>query len=152
MKWYRKLAQVLVIWFLLGMCYATIELLYRGYTYRPMLLVGGLAGLCVGALNERPNFFARKMWIQCLTGTLITLAIEYVSGCILNLRLKRNIWDYCSEPHNLDGQVCLKTALMWFLLMPTAIWIDDFIRHKLFGRQPPPKSPWDNYLMLFRGK
>lgn len=91
------------MWFVLGMCYITLELIWRGVTYLPMLWVGGLCGLCVGLLNQHPVFRDRRMWQQCLIGTVITLVIEYISGYILNIKLGLHIWNYSNLPLNLNG-------------------------------------------------
>lgn len=148
----RHFFRLLILWLVLGMCYAQMELFWRGVTYLPMTYVGGLAGLCVGLLNQRPGFFERRMWQQCLTGTLITLAIEFFSGYILNIRLGLGIWDYSHVPFNLMGQICLPYALLWFALMPFAIWLDDWLRNRLFGERKPSGGPLHNYLDLLDGK
>lgn len=140
------------MWFVIGMCYVTIELLWRGVTYLPMLFVGGLCGLCIGLLNQRPSFYDRKIWQQCLIGTLLTLLIEFVSGYILNIKLGLNIWNYNGVPGNLMGQICLPYAAFWFMLMPFAIYADDWLRWKLFSEPHPKGGLFINYVKLLSGK
>ncbi|MFO7161082.1 MAG: hypothetical protein DIU81_006275 [[Clostridium] cellulosi] len=147
----RHLWRLMVLWFVLGMCYATVELLWRGVTYLPMIWVGGLCGLCVGLLNQHPFFCGCRMWQQCLIGTLITLVIEFVSGYILNIKLGLDIWDYSSIPFNLMGQICLPYGILWFFLMPFAVYLDDWLRWKLFYEKKPRGGPLANYVMLFTG-
>lgn len=141
-----------MLWFVLGMCYTTIELLFRGYTYVQMLWVGGLCGLLVGLLDSHPAYYNRLMWQQCFLGTMITLAIEYTSGWILNIKLHLNIWDYSDVPYNLHGQICLKTAVAWFFLMPLAIYTDDWLRWKLFNEPRPRGGILYSYIRLFTFK
>lgn len=140
------------MWFVLGMCYITLELIWRGVTYLPMLWVGGLCGLCVGLLNQHPVFRDRRMWQQCLIGTVITLVIEYISGYILNIKLGLHIWNYSNLPLNLNGQICLLYAVAWFFLMPLAIYLDDWLRWKLFGERRPSGGPLGAYEALFTGR
>ncbi len=114
-----------------------IEILWRGYTDISMMFVGGLCGFLVGRLNEHPKFYDRKMWQQCIIGSLITLVIEFISGMLLNVWLGLHVWDYSNTWGNLYGQICLPYALLWFLLMPLAIFTDDYLRYKLFGEEKP---------------
>jgi uncharacterized membrane protein len=152
MKIVKHIWRLFILWFVLGMCYATVELLWRGVTYLPMIFVGGLCGLCVGLLNQHPIFCDRRIWQQCLIATALTLFIEYVSGYILNIRLGLHIWDYSSMPLNLNGQICLLYAALWFLLMPFAAYLDDWLRWKLFDEAQPPGRVLQNYKELFTGK
>jgi uncharacterized membrane protein len=152
MKILKHIWRLLVLWFVLGMCYVTVELLWRGVTYLPMIFVGGLCGLCVGLLNQRPLFCDRKMWQQCLIGAVITLIIEFFSGYILNIKLELHIWDYSKLPFNVCGQICLPYAALWFILMPFAIYLDDWLRWKLFYEPRPHGGPFINYGKLISGR
>lgn len=152
MKLLKHLWRFFVLWFTLGMCYATVELFFRGYTYIQMLWIGGLAGALIGLLDSHPAYYNRYMWQQCFLGTLITLAIEFVSGLIFNEWLHLNLWDYDCFHYNFHGQICLRTALAWFLLMPFAIYVDDWLRWKLFSEPKPEGSLLHNYAILFKGK
>ncbi len=58
-------------------------------------------------------------------------AVEYVSGCLFNLRLKLNVWDYSEMPFNLSGQVCLLYTVLWGFLSATAMPLYRFFRRKL---------------------
>jgi uncharacterized membrane protein len=152
LKFLIHLWRLFILWFVLGMCYATIELLWRGVTYMPMIWVGGLCGLCVGLLNQNKAFCGLKIWQQAVIGTIITLIIEYISGYILNIKLSMNIWDYSKMPCNLNGQICLTYAIYWFLLMPFAIYFDDWLRWKLFNQKKPDGGPLGAYAAMLEGK
>jgi hypothetical protein len=147
----KQLYKDLMLIIIMGIMYMGIEILWRGRTDISMMFVGGICGFLVGRLNEHPKFYERKMWEQCLTGTLITLCIEFVSGMILNVWLKLNIWDYSNLKYNLYGQICLTYAGWWFLLMPLAIWMDDYLRYKLFDEEKP-SGLLEYYKDLFTGK
>jgi len=114
-----------------------LEGLWRGWTNISMLFVGGLCAFLVGKLNEHKAFYNREMWEQCLIGTIITLCIEFISGLILNVWLGFQIWDYSNTWGNIYGQICLPYAALWFLLMPFCIYVDDYLRYKLFNEEKP---------------
>lgn len=79
--------RILTLWGLLGAAYVALEVLFRGYSHPSMLIVGGLCGVLVGAINQRPGFFRAPVIVQAVIGALIVLAVEFVSGCVLNLWL-----------------------------------------------------------------
>ncbi|OOM78928.1 hypothetical protein CLPUN_17840 [Clostridium puniceum] len=128
-----------------------LEGFWRGWTNISMLFVGGLCAFLVGKLNEHPTFYDRKMWQQCLIGTVITLFIEFISGLVLNMWLSFNIWDYSNTWGNVYGQICLPYAFLWFILMPLCIYVDDYLRYKLF-QEEKPLGLKENYINLCLGK
>ena len=44
--------RVLTIWAALGAVYVALEILFRGRSHPAMLIVGGLCGVLVGAINR----------------------------------------------------------------------------------------------------
>lgn len=132
-----KIYKDLILIFIMGALYMVLEGLWRGWTNISMLVVGGLCAFFVGKLNEYPTFYNLRMWQQCLIGTLITLCVEFISGMTLNVWLGFQIWDYSNTFGNVYGQICLVYGLLWFVLMPLAIWIDDWLRCRLFDEEKP---------------
>lgn len=133
----KKIIKILIIWFILGMFYYVIEGLWRiptnhGYASVWILPVGGLCGLAVGSINQIPKFYNLKIILQSLIGAIITLIIEFISGCIFNLWLGWNLWNYNDMWGNILGQITPLFGLFWLLLMPLAIWLEDKIRYVLF--------------------
>jgi uncharacterized membrane protein len=147
----KKAWKDIILVSIMGVLYMALEILWRGKTDISMMLVGGLCAFLTGRLNERPSFYEDKIWKQCLTGTVITLVIEFVSGIILNVWLNLNIWTYAGMFGNICGQICLPYAFLWFLLMPLCIYVDDYLRYRLFGEEKPD-SILENYKKLIRGK
>lgn len=147
----KQLYKDLMLIFIMGIIYYCLEICYRGYSNWTMIIVGGLCSYFVGKLNEQPLFYERKMWQQCLSGSIITLMIEFISGLILNVWLDMNIWDYSDMKYNLYGQISLDYALLWFILMPLAIYTDDWLRYKLFTEENP-SNLFKYYKDLFTGK
>ena len=131
----RQLVKYAVLMAIGGAIYYGIEILARGFSHWTMFLVGGLCFVIVGLINEiTPTMpFVHQM---LLSAACITI-IEFISGCVLNLYLGLNIWDYTDEFANVLGQICLKHTIYWFLLSAVAILLDDRIRYEFFGEEIP---------------
>lgn len=125
--------KIAVLGFIMGMFYFTAEGFWRGWTNISMLFVGGICAVLIGLLNESTRHNKLKIWQQSILGTLIIVAIEFISGLILNVWLKLNIWDYSKHYGNIMGQVCLTYTILWFVITPAVIWLDDWLRYKIFG-------------------
>ena len=135
----QKIATVvknLILFEIGGLIYSLIEIIYRGNTHWTMFIVGGLCFLLVGWINK---FFSwdLALWKQMLIGGAIITAVEFVSGCIINLWLGWNVWDYSHVPLNILGQVCLPFYFAWVGLSLIAIIIDDIIRWLFFNEEKP---------------
>ena len=132
-----RVLKVLTIWFLMGMVYFVIEGIWRipkgGDANVVMLPIGGLCGLLIGSINQIPKFYNMSVFKQSLIGTGIVLVIEYTAGYILNIKMGLDIWDYSDMFFNINGQICLEFGLIWLLIMPAAIWLEDFIRFKFWN-------------------
>lgn len=144
-----KIKKDLLLIFIMGALYMVLEGLWRGWTNISMLVVGGLCGFIVGKLNEELAIY--RMWEQCLVGTISILLIEFISGMFLNVYLQLGIWDYSKIWGNLYGQICVPYAILWFLLIPFVIYVDDYLKFRLFGEEEP-EGLLQNYKNLFSGR
>ena len=132
MKHFIKCLILLIIG---GSAYYGIEVLARGFSHWTMFLVGGICFILIGIINEiTPKI--PLIWQMFLSSIIITV-IEFISGCILNLWLGWNIWNYSDEFGNILGQICVKHSIYWFLLSSIRIVVDDYIRYFLFGEEKP---------------
>lgn len=122
-----------------GFTYYLIEVMWRGYSHWTMFIVGGLCGYVVGLINEIFSWEI-ALWKQVLIGASAVTAIEFVSGCIINLWLGWNVWDYSNLPFNLLGQVCLYFFFLWMPLVLLWIFVDDYLRYWLFKEEKPRYS------------
>lgn len=123
--------------FLIGGCiYYLIEVLARGHSHWTMFILGGLCFVLLGVLNE---VFPWEMplLLQMAIGCVIITILEFITGCIVNLWLGWNVWDYSDIPFNILGQVCLKNSVYWFGLSAVGIVLDDYIRYWSFGEEKP---------------
>ena len=98
--------------------YGGVELLWRGHTHWTMLLLGGACFLAIYAITiRRPG----PLWGKCLLCAGTVTALEFCTGCFVNLYLGWDVWDYGGIPGNLLGQVCPLYAALWYLLsLPSA--------------------------------
>lgn len=137
----KKIIKPIILFLIGGSIYISIEIIYRYLMDKPpthwaMFVLGGLAFLITGGLNEHIDW-EMPFWLQVLIGTAIVLVLEFIFGCALNLWLGLAIWDYSNMPFNLLGQICLPFALIWSVLVVIAIILDDYLRYWLFDEEKP---------------
>lgn len=119
-----------------GAIYVLIELVYRGYSHWTMFLLGGLCFVLIGGVNEYIPW-EMPLWLQAGIGAVIITALEFICGCIVNLALGWDVWDYSNTPLNILGQVCLPFAIIWFVIAHAGIVLDDYLRYWLFKEEKP---------------
>lgn len=119
-----------------GIIYGGLELLFRGYTHWTMVLLGGICFAAIGLINEIIPW-EMPLSVQMLCGCIIITALEFCCGCIVNLRLGWEVWDYSDEWGNFLGQICPKFSLLWYFVSFIAILLDDWLRYKLFWEERP---------------
>lgn len=131
-----KLKKYLFLFWFGGTFYITLETIWRGYSHWTMGILAGIVFILIGLLNEVYNWHT-DLLLQIAIGTLIATISEFVAGCILNLWLKWNIWDYSDMWGNVLGQICPLFIMIWIPITLLAIILDDVIRWKFFGEEKP---------------
>lgn len=126
----------LILFLLGGYIYYGIEILWRGYSHWSMIICGGICFIYAGLQNERIEW-DYPFWKQVLRVEAFVLVAEFITGCIVNLWLGLNVWDYSGLPGNILGQTCPQFALLFLPLSAIAIVVDDFVRWKWFGEEKP---------------
>ena len=111
-----------VIFYLGGMFYCGVELLWRGWTHGSMFLLGAVCFYLVGSLDRRWHL---PVLAQMLLGAVIVTFCEFWTGVLVNEVMQLNVWDYSDAPMNLMGQICLPFTLFWFALSGVAIFLED---------------------------
>lgn len=124
----KRIKEDLLILILSGIVYSCIEIAWRGYTHWTMIITGGLCFLSIFRLYNRIHNYS--LWKKCIIGALVITCIEFLSGCIVNIWLHMNVWDYSYQPMNLLGQICLLYTLLWTLLCIPIYWIISFLYSK----------------------
>lgn len=128
--------KLLILFALGGIFYLLIELLWRGYSHWSMFALGGLCFVLIGIINEFYTFEV-PLFIQMVIGTFIITVLEFITGCIVNLWLGLNVWNYSDLPLSILGQICLPYMLLWFVLSPVCIVVDDYLRFIFFDEEKP---------------
>ena len=59
-------------------------------------------------------------------------SVEFVVGCIVNLKLGWNVWDYSSQALDLMGQICPLFSLFWLLLSLPLILLAKLMKKYVF--------------------
>lgn len=126
----------LLLFLIGGRLYTWIELLWRGHTHWTMFVLGGMCFVIMGLLNEHIFSWELGLLQQSLISAVIITIFEFVTGCIVNLWLGWNVWDYSDVPFNLLGQICLPFFFMWILLSVVGIVADDWIRYGIYKTIP----------------
>lgn len=101
-----------------------------------MPVLGGVLFVIIGGIN---NWFTWKMSLlkQGIIGAVAVTLFEFTVGCIVNLWLGLNVWDYSHLPFNVLGQICLPFSLLWIAVAILAVIIDDYIRYWFFDEEKP---------------
>lgn len=121
--------ELLPVFALGSILYGLTEILWRGWTHWTMLLCGGICFTLMYLVSGSELSLVKK-W---LLSTCIITTVEFVAGCIVNLRLHWQVWDYSSLPFNLLGQICPRFILMWFALSIPGLALCTLL-HRLFSR------------------
>ena len=116
--------------------YMSLEILWRGYTHWTMGVLGGICFICLGLINELLSW-ETPLVLQMLIGSTIITILEFITGCIVNLWLGWNVWDYSNLPLNLLGQICLPFSILWYFISAIGIVVDDYIRYIYFDEEYP---------------
>jgi hypothetical protein len=130
-----KVIKYTILFLIGGIGYGGLEMAYRKRTHWSMLLAGGMSFCAINRISELPN---RKSWNKWFLGSAAITGIEFVSGLIVNVWLRLNVWDYSGRVFNLKGQVCPLFSCIWFLIcIPAMAFCDTMkkIKKKVLRRR-----------------
>ena len=120
----------MTVFLLGGFGYGLCELLWRGYTHISMFLLGGICFSVIFVADIK--FCSLPFFMRCLFSGLFITSMELVCGCIVNIILKLNVWDYSVMPVNLYGQICLSFSFLWVILSAPILAFCPVLRRR-FG-------------------
>ena len=111
-----------------------------------MGILGGLAILLIGQINKKFSW-STPIWLQALIGGLGITVAEFFVGLFMNKWLcplldKPLIWDYSMLPGNFMGQICPQFTCLWIILSFVSIFVDDFLRWKVYNEDKPKYTLW----------
>ena len=110
----KKIKEYSIVYLVGSVGYSAIEILWRGFTHWSMALTGGFCMVLLYRDNLKDRH--RSLWKKCARGSAIITTVELTVGCIVNLILKLNVWDYSKIPFNVLGQICPLYSILWFFL------------------------------------
>ena len=119
-----------------GLIYVLLELIWRGYSHWTMFLLGGTCFVLLGLINELLDWDT-PLTLQMLIGCTVITVLEFITGCVVNLWLGWNVWDYSDLKFNILGQISLFSSIGWYFISLVGITLDDWLRYRLFGEKKP---------------
>ncbi len=138
----KYMLRSVVLWMFGGTFYFLIEVLWKIFHNHPeniswtMLVLGIIVSIPLDLCNNSISW-EMPLWLQAIWGgTYITIS-ELISGLILNVWLKLNIWDYSNLYGNILGQICPQFTLLWILFAGIGIVMFDWLRYVLYGEERP---------------
>ena len=135
MKLQRQIAKyAFLVWFG-GSTYVTLEVFWRARSHWTMFVLAAVVFIMIGLLNE--IWTKWNLLIQTLVGTGIATVLEFITGLVVNVILRWDVWDYSNLPGNIMGQICPQFMILWALIVVVAIILDDVIRWKFFDEEKP---------------
>lgn len=114
-----------------GLIYGLLELIWRGWTHWTMLICGGICFAIMYAIGATRLAAPKKL---ILSAGAIT-AVEFITGCLVNLKWGMNVWDYSSCKFNLLGQICPSFTMLWLGLSAPGLALCRVLRGLLRGNQ-----------------
>lgn len=132
----KTLQKYLILITIGGILYYFLEIISRGYSHPSMIIVGGICFIVLDSINEILKW-STPLTIQTVIGAIAITIIEFISGIIINIVLKLNVWDYSNLPFNIMGQVCPQFFLVWLLIAPVGIILGDYLRYYLLKEEKP---------------
>ena len=119
-----------------GLLYILIELAWRGHSHWTMFVLGGICFLALGLINEVLPW-ETPLWEQILIGAILITSLECLTGCIVNLLLGWEVWNYSDMPGNILGQICPQYFILWLPVSLIGIILDDWLRYIWWGEEKP---------------
>lgn len=108
-----------------GTAYVLLELIWRRRSHVSMFFAGGFCFMLLFALFGKVDM---PLLFKCIAGGTVITAVEFLTGALVNIRMKLNVWDYLGLPLNLYGQISLPFSLGWCLLsLPISFLCDYFL-------------------------
>ena len=99
----------------------------RGFLNGPVCPIYGF-GVVIVLWALEP--LAENILLLFLGSVVLTSALEWVTGLVLEKLFHQRWWDYSDEPLNIGGYICLRFSLMWGaaclfvvkILHPAVVW------------------------------
>lgn len=136
----KLFTKYLALFFIGVTIYVSLEHIWRGWSHWTMFILGGICFIALGLINEVLDWNT-PMVLQMAIGCAIITTLEFITGCVVNIGLGWDVWDYSQYPLNFLGQISVGSSVLWYFLSAVGIVLDDTIRWKVFG-EDKPKYKW----------
>ena len=132
----KRIFKDLILFVIFGAIYFGLECIWTGAaTHWTMFLVGGLMGVLIGGINEKIGW-DMPIFQQCTISMGVAIFCEAAVGIVLNILLGLDVWHYTKMAF-FWNQCSLPFCVIWFVLGSICIFLDDWLRWKLFGEEKP---------------
>ena len=122
-----------VLFYISGLLYMGLELLWRGYSHGSMFAAGGMSFLLIGNLRHVSPQLPKPL--RAVAGALIITMVELGMGLAVNRNY--TVWDYRNQPFNFCGQICLLYSLLWIPVGLGAMGLYGLLDRQLSRLQRP---------------
>lgn len=130
----RSILKHIFLFLVGGTIYFFLEILSRGFSHPSMFICGGICFVLIGLLSETKHIQI-PLILQMFISSIIITILELITGLIVNIWLKLDVWDYSNLPFNFLGQICILYTILWFFLSFPAILLNDYLRYKFFDKK-----------------
>ncbi len=125
----RVIRDDLLIFAIGFIAYPIMEILFRGYSHWTMAVTGGLVLVTLYRYHLLNG--GVPLLLQCVVGAIVITLYEFAVGCVVNLILGWNVWDYSAIPMNFLGQICLQFTVLWFFMSFAIFKVCDWLQSLL---------------------
>lgn len=137
----------MLLWFWGGTVYFLLEVIFKTCGNEPEKISWTMLVLAIFLVIPIERGGSQCPWemplpLQALICAGIVTCAEFIAGCILNLWLQLNIWDYSNLWGNVLGQICPQFILLWFILCLIFIPVFDWMRWFIDQQGDKPHYQW----------
>lgn len=132
----------MLLWFWGGTMYFLLEVVYKTATSQQEKISWTMLVLAIflSSIVERCGYefpWEISLIVQSFCCAVLVTIAEFFAGCIINIWLNMNVWDYSNLWGNILGQICPQFFLVWFILCFLFITVFDWMRYLLKGGEKP---------------
>ena len=131
--------------------YISMEVLFRGYSFALMGLVGAICFIINDKINDCISWDL-DLVIQGIIGSGVVTLFELIVGELDKHLLHIGMWDYSHIPFNFDGVICLPFSLIWILVSIYGIILSDIINYYFLDDGEIPRYNILKYRIIFPKK
>lgn len=115
-----QLLWIFLLYTFLGWCMEVVfqatrhgRFINRGFLNGPVCPIYGF-GVVLISVALVP--LSDHLWALFFGGMLLTSALEFITGFLLEKLFDDKWWDYSKEPFNIKGYICLRFSLAWGII------------------------------------